>query len=133
MMNRNEPARETLKKPFEYRQRLKSFHYAFQGLALMFRTQHNTWIHATVSLMVIILGFVLKISLTEWAILCFAIGFVFAAEAFNTAIEFLVDLVSPGKLLQAGMIKDLAAAGVLIAAMTAVAAGLFVFIPRLLE
>lgn len=116
-------------KEFSAHERLLSFRYAFHGLKVMFTTQHNTWIHIFIALAVIILGIILKISSAGWITLAFSIGFVLAAEAFNTAIEFLVDLVSPGRLPQAGVIKDIAAAGVLIAAVTAVVAGLIVFLP----
>jgi len=59
------------------------------------------------------------------------IGGVFVAELFNSAIESLVDLISPDFNKKAGMIKDMAAGAVLISAVTALVAGLIIFIPKL--
>ncbi|MGE5423938.1 MAG: diacylglycerol kinase family protein, partial [Syntrophothermus sp.] len=67
------------------------------------------------------------ISASEWIAVIISIGFVMAAEAFNTAIEFLTDMVSPGFNRKAGLVKDIAASGVLIAAITAVVTGIVVF------
>lgn len=116
---------------FSFRKRAGSFGYAFHGLKMIIKTQHNVWIHLVISVMVIILGFIFRIGTGEWIAIAFAIGFVLAAEAFNTAVEFLVDLVSPGHHPQAGLVKDIAAGGVLIAAITAVVVGLIVFVPYL--
>lgn len=99
----------------------------------LFATQPNIWIHATLAAVAVLSGIVFQISLSEWGFLCFAIGFVFAAEVFNTAIEVLTDMISPGYNEKAKAAKDLAAAGVLFAATTALVTGLLVFGPRILE
>ena len=82
---------------------------------------------------VIALGFLLNVSNFEWCLLIFAIGIVFTAELFNTAIEFLTDMISPGYDEKAGKVKDIAAAGVLIAAITSAIIGFIVFVPQLLK
>lgn len=112
--------------------RIRSFYYAFAGIKQLFK-QDNAKIHAVVALVVIVAGFVFKIAVIEWIALLFAIGLVLSAEAFNTAIEFLADRVSLAEEKQIGAVKDVAAGAVLIAAVTAAAVGLFVFIPYLLE
>lgn len=118
-------------KSFNIGDRILSFGFAFQGLITFFKTQHNAWIHLLATIVVITLGFVLKVNRVEWCWLIISIGFVFAAEMFNTAIEFLTDLVSPQFHPLAKKVKDVAAGAVLIAALSAVAIGLIVFLPKL--
>lgn len=121
----------TANKRFSIGDRLLSFGFAIQGLATFFKTQHNAWIHLLATIVVITMGFVYEVNSAEWCWLIVAIGFVFAAEMFNTAIEFLTDLVSPQFHPLAKKVKDVAAGAVLIAALSAVAIGLVVFLPKL--
>lgn len=118
-------------KKFSFRKRAKSFVYAFRGIGRVFKTQPNMQIHVIIVLLVIVAGIWLELSVPEWLFIVFAIGFVFSAEIFNSAIEKLVDIVSPGYDDRAGRIKDMAAGAVLIAAITAVVIGLLIFVPRL--
>ena len=113
------------------KQRLKSFQYAGQGLVTFLRTQPNAWIHAIATLGVIALGNYFSISRTEWACIIIAIGMVWLAEAFNTAIEFLADEVTQEKRDLIGKAKDVAACGVLCASMTALFVGIAIFWPYL--
>lgn len=78
---------------------------------------------------VIIAGIVLGITRTEWIMVVMCIGTIIAAELFNTAIEKLVDLVSPERHPVAGRVKDIAAGAVLICAVAAAIIGLIIFIP----
>ena len=78
---------------------------------------------------VIIAGIVLGITRTEWIMVVMCIGTVISAELFNTAIEKLVDLVSPERHPVAGRVKDIAAGAVLICAVAAAIIGLIIFIP----
>jgi diacylglycerol kinase len=117
---------------FSLRKRLLSFTFAFKGIAHFLKTQHNAWIHLIAAAFVIASAFWLKVSMAEWIWLAFAIGFVLVSELFNTAIEFLVDLVSPDFNPKAGLVKDIAAGAVLIAALTSVVIGMLVFLPKLL-
>jgi diacylglycerol kinase (ATP) len=118
---------------FSIKKRLLSFRFAAKGILWMFKTQHNSRIHLVATILVIISGFVFRVSSGEWCILILAIGLVLAAEAINSSIESLVDLINPGFNDKAGKIKDLAAGGVLIAAIAAALAGLLIFIPKLFE
>jgi diacylglycerol kinase len=111
---------------------LKSFLYAFNGLVYAFKSQLNFKVHCVAAVIVILTGAYLGLSNTEWALIAVAIGLVIVVELVNTAIEVLVDLVSPGQHPKAGAIKDIAAAAVLIAAVVALAIGLLIFIPKLL-
>lgn len=116
--------------PFSFRKRLQSFLWAWKGLRLMFWYEHNSRIHAVVAVLVVTLGFLLGLSLMEWALIVVAISMVLVAEILNTAFEKLVDLVSPEHRPLAGHVKDLAAGAVLLAAIAAVIIGLLVFIPK---
>lgn len=111
--------------------RIKSFSYAFKGIWIAITTQTNVKIHVFTIFPVFGLGFFLDISLYEWMALMICIGMVISAEIMNTSIEFLTDLVSPEYLPQAGKVKDLAAAAVLLAAITAFLVGCIIFIPKL--
>ena len=113
--------------------RYASSKYAVKGLGIFFRTQHNAWIHLSAAIVAIILGLLFDIQRMEWALIIIAIGMVLVAECLNTAIEFLVDFVSPAYHEKAGKVKDLAAAAVLISSLIAVMLGLLVFVPYFME
>jgi len=119
-------------KSFSFRQRLRSFRYAFRGILFMAKTQHNFWIHLAIAVLVIVAGFLFCISLIEWVLVIFAIGLVLSAEAFNSAIEQLTDLISPDIHPRAGRVKDLAAGAVLLTAMAAALIGLLIFVPKIM-
>lgn len=115
------------------RDRLRSFTYAFSGLKILLKTQHNSWIHLVVTAVVLAVGTFLRISAIEWCVLTLAMASVWITETLNTAIEFLTDLVSPEFHPIAGQVKDLAAAAVLISAMGAAIVGVIVFLPRIIQ
>jgi diacylglycerol kinase (ATP) len=117
---------------FSLLSRLRSFHYAFRGLGWAFRQEHNLWIHTLAAAVAIALGFLLHISALEWTVIVVVIAGVFVSELINSAIESLVDLCSPDFDERAGRTKDMAAGAVLIAALGALAAGLIIFVPKLL-
>ena len=102
---------------------MKSFQHALIGLWHVIRSQQNAWIHATATVVVIVLSLWLKLPLRDWAVLLTTIAMVWTAEFFNTALEIVVDLASPDlhPLARAG--KDVGAAAVLIAATSAVVIG----------
>lgn len=112
------------------RTRILSFKYAFQGLKDLFTTQDNAKIHALMMLLSVLMGWFFELSTTEWCLIVFAIASVLAAEAFNTALEYITDLVSPEHHALAGRTKDAAAAGVLLTAMGAATVGLIIFLPK---
>ncbi len=110
--------------------RIKSFGYAGRGIRIVFGTEPNMKIHVVVAIIVILCGFLFSISITEWILCLLCIGMVMGAEMINTAIENVVDLVSPGQNELAGKAKDIAAGAVLICAIVAVIIGLIIFIPK---
>ena len=111
---------------------LFSFAYAFKGLQYAFRTQLNFKVHSISALAAVLLGYWLNIETNDWLWICLAIGLVLISELFNTALEVLVDLVSPEYHPKAGAVKDLSAAAVLITAALAIAIGLMVFLPKII-
>lgn len=108
-----------------------SFRCGFVGLWDVFRSGRNAKIHAAVAGAVIVTGLCLPLSRTDWAILGLTIGAVIAAEAANTAIEILVDLVSPEYHELARRSKDTAAGAVLVLAITAIVIGGLILGPPL--
>jgi diacylglycerol kinase (ATP) len=111
--------------------RLRSFVYAGRGLWIVLSSQHNSWIHATATLLVVAAGVALGVSRLEWLALLLAMALVWSAEAFNTAIELVSDAAQPEfhPLIQKA--KDVAAGAVLISALGALAVGALVFAPHL--
>jgi len=112
--------------------RLLSFKYAFAGIRNLLVYEHNSRIHLLVAILVSILGIVLHISPWQWAILAIAIFGVFIAEIFNSAIEKLADVVSPGYHEEIKKVKDYCAAAVLLASMLAVIAGIIIILPEII-
>ncbi|MDB5027770.1 MAG: diacylglycerol kinase [Candidatus Eremiobacteraeota bacterium] len=105
-----------------------AFGYAFEGLAAAWRTQRNVRIQAAITLVVAAGGVLLRFSAVSWAVIALAIALVVTAELANTAMEAIVDLVSPEDHPLAKRAKDVAAAGVLVATLGAVAAGICVLV-----
>ena len=114
---------------YELKKQLRSFGYAWKGIQSCVGKEQNLSFHLIAAMAVIIAGFVLGITRTEWIMVVMCIGTVIAAELFNTAIEKLVDLVSPERHPVAGQVKDIAAGAVLICAVAAAIIGLIIFIP----
>lgn len=109
----------------------RGFRCAFSGLAWLLATERNAKIHLLGAVFCVGLGAWLRISLTEWCLIVLACGMVMAAEAMNTAIEKLADRLTTEKDERIRIVKDVGAAGVLIASMAAAIVGLIVFVPRL--
>lgn len=106
---------------------LNSFRFALRGTRTLISTQRNARIHLLATVLVLTLGAYLGFTTLEWCLILFAAGSVWVAEAFNTAIEFLVDVVSPEFHPLAGSAKDVAAAAVLISAIGSAIIGALIF------
>ncbi len=113
--------------------RLRSFKYAFKGLFYVVKTQTNMQIHLVIMMIVIFAGFYFKIDTVDWLFLILAIALVLVAEIVNTSIEEIVNFISPEYDAKAGLIKDLGAAFVLLAAIFAVVVGLIIFLPNIFQ
>jgi len=115
---------------FSISNRIRSFGFAFNGLKILIKEEHNSRIHLIAAILIVLAGFYFQISMMEWLAITFAIGFVIVLEIINSAIENISDFISPEKNDSIKKIKDLAAAGVLISALTALVIGFIVFIPK---
>ncbi|MFA6945846.1 MAG: diacylglycerol kinase family protein [Pedobacter sp.] len=111
----------------------KGFYFALNGIRYTFNTQLNFRVHSFTGLIITGLGFYLELSTPEWLWIIGAMAIVLIAELANTAIEILVDLVSPEYNFKAGIIKDIAAAAVLIAAVMALITGILILLPRIIH
>jgi len=122
-----------MKRSFSFRKRLQSFVYAFKGIRYALGNEHNVWIHTLAACLVILAALYFNIERWEWCFLALSIGMVFCAELLNTSIEILIDLLHPEQHPKVGLLKDVAAGGVLCAAIGAAAVGLLIFGPRILN
>ncbi len=113
-------------KVFSIKDRIRSFHFAMHGLGMMLRSQHNAWVHATATILVVTLGFLCHINREEWCWIVLAVISVWTAEALNTALEFIADVASPEFHPLIKSAKDVAAAAVMLSALGALIIGLLV-------
>lgn len=111
---------------------IRSFGFAFAGVGAMLRTQRNAQIHTVAMIVVVVAGWFFGVTAGEWIALILATALVLALEALNTALEAVVDLVSPQPHPLAKKAKDVAAGAVLIGAIGAALVGCIIFVPRLL-
>jgi diacylglycerol kinase (ATP) len=118
---------------FTFKARIRSFRHAIHGIIDFFQTEHNALIHLFITVAVIGFGIWLSISSFEWIVIICMIGLVFMAELFNSAIEKLGDSITGEYNELIKKAKDYAAAGVIVAAITAAMVGLIIFIPVLIE
>lgn len=116
---------------YDCKKQLRSFGYAWKGIRDCVGKEQNLKFHLVVSVLVVVAGLALDIRPLEWVAVLLCMGLVIGAELFNTAIERLVDLVSPQWHPVAGRVKDIAAGAVLVCAVVSVAVGLIVFVPYL--
>ncbi|MDB5122803.1 MAG: diacylglycerol kinase [Mucilaginibacter sp.] len=111
---------------------IRSFGYAFKGVVYATATQLNFRIHLAATVLALLMGYLLRISTAEWLWVGACITLVLVTELFNTMIEALTDIVSPGFNEKAGRVKDMSAGTVVIAAAFALITGLIIFLPKLL-
>jgi diacylglycerol kinase len=111
---------------------VRSFGYAFEGLAYLIRTQRNFRIHLAIAVVALVAAAASAFSAVEWAVLIVAIAFVIMTEGLNTGIELAVSLASPERRPEAKAAKDIAASAVLLAAIASVGVGVALFGPRII-
>ena len=112
--------------------RLKSMGFALKGAFKLATTEHSVMVQTSIAILLIIAGFYFDISREEWMFQILAIGLVLAVEGLNTAVEKIADFIHPEFHEKIGFIKDIAAGAVFFAAMTAIAIGSLIYIPKLL-
>jgi len=118
---------------FSWAKRLASFRYAFNGLIILIKEEHNARIHCFIACCVLIASVMLKISTSEWIAVIFCIGWVIALELINSAIEKIGDFLSIEKNETVKKMKDLSAGAVLLAAIASVIIGLIIFLPKIFK
>jgi len=116
---------------FSFKKRLLSFKYAFNGLQYLIRKEPNFGIHLLATILVITAGLYYNLAIIEWSILLLTIVLVLALEIVNTVIEKIADFISPKKDDRIKIIKDIAAASVLVAAFISIIIGIFIFYPKM--
>ena len=115
----------------EYKKLINSFKYAIEGFISSFKTERNMKIHIMAMILVIIAGFIFKLTKIEWCIISIVIALVISAELINTAIETTVDIAMPDINEKAKYAKDIAAGAVLFSAIISVIIGLIIFLPKI--
>ncbi|HLG39764.1 MAG TPA: diacylglycerol kinase family protein [Chitinophagaceae bacterium] len=118
-------------KTFSLRKRANSFRFAWDGIRRFFAQEHNSWIHLAATVAIFFAAKWFQLSRMEIISLVIVTGFVWSAEIFNTAIEKVMDFISPQQSNEVKYIKDLSAAAVLIASFIALVTGAFIFIPKI--
>ena len=123
---------KTKEKEFSFRERGASFRFAFNGIRAFFRQEHNARIHFIATIAAFFGAWWFGLSRNEIISLVLVIGFVWSAEIFNTSIERIMDFIAGDFHPQVKLIKDIAAAAVLIAAFAAIVTGAIIFIPKII-
>ncbi|MCB0844787.1 MAG: diacylglycerol kinase family protein [Bacteroidetes bacterium] len=113
--------------------RIHSFGYAFKGIYTLFVTQPNAQIHLLAIVVISLMGWFLGLSATEWCLIIICMAMVLMAEGINTAIEFIVDLVSPDHHPLAGKAKDVGAAAVLLSVIICGIVWGIIYIPKIMD
>lgn len=111
----------------------RSFRNAFRGIVVAIQQETHCKIHLLATITVIVLGILLHIALNEWIVIFICIAMVWCLELINTAIENIVDMVSPERQERARNIKDIAAGAVLFAAICSVIIACLIFIPKIIS
>jgi len=110
--------------------RLKSLVFAFKGAVKLMTTEHSIMVQSFLVVLMFFAGFYFQISHEEWLFQTLAIGLVISIEGLNTAVEKVADFIHPEFHQKIGFIKDIAAGAVFFAAMTAMAIGLMIYLPK---
>jgi len=126
-------SRDDRKKEKGLKKFINSFKYPIKGLKYAYKNEQNLYVDIIIALILIILGIVLNISITEWALLSITIGLVLSAELFNTALEAIVDLVTEKYHPLAKVAKDTSAAAVFVLAIVAIIEGIIIFLPKIIN
>lgn len=112
---------------------LKSFGFALEGLAEMILNHNNFRLQFAIGMIAVISGFAFGLNYFEWMAMALAGGLVLVAEMANSAVEFVVDLVTQERRLEAKKAKDIAAGMVLLASGFSIIIGILLFGPRLIK
>ena len=112
--------------------RMKSMGFALKGAIKLITTEHSVMVQFSIGVLLVVAGIYFDITMTEWLFQTLAIGLVLSIEGLNTAVEKIADFIHPNYHEKIGFIKDIAAGAVFFAAMTAIAIGLMIYVPKFL-
>ena len=112
---------------------ISSFGYAIEGIKKAFKAERNLKVHTLAMVLVVVLGFILKLAVWEWVTCIILFALVIGAELFNTAIEEVVNLLSPEIRVHAKYAKDIAAGAVLVFAVASAVVGIRIFLPKIIN
>ena len=118
---------------FDLMHRVRSFCDAIRGIYRLVSSQHNAWIHAAATVLVVLAGGVFHVSTNDWCWIIVATSIVWTAEAMNTSLEFLADVACPEIHPLVRDAKDVSAGAVLISAIASTVIGTIVFWPHVLR
>ena len=121
------------RKSFGFKRIISSINNSWNGLQVVYKNEQSVYIHLVCTIILLILSFFLKISLTQWLIIIAIIGLTLVIELLNTAIENTVDLVTTEFHPLAKIAKDTASAAEFVLAITSAIISLVIFIPRIIE
>ena len=113
--------------------RFVSLGFALKGIKAFIMGEVHAKVHLVSGTLAVLCGLCLSLSTTEWSIVILCIISVLSAEAFNTAIELLLDFVHPEHHEKVGKIKDISAGAVLFLSFGSLIIGGFVFLPKIIE
>ena len=119
-------------KKMSFKRFLNSIKYSIEGLAHAYKNEQSLWLHAMCTIIIIILGFALKISFIQWAIIVIALVIVLAVELLNTAIEATVDLVTKEIHPLAKVAKDCGSAAAFVSSIMVFIICCFIFVPKII-
>lgn len=106
--------------------------FALKGAIKLITTEHSVMVQFSIGVLLVVAGIYFNITMTEWLFQTLAIGLVLSIEGLNTAVEKIADFIHPNYHEKIGFIKDIAAGAVFFAAMTAIAIGLMIYVPKFL-
>lgn len=121
------------KKQFGFKRVISSIKNSWNGLKAAYKNEQSVYIHLICTIILLLFGFLLKISTTEWLIIIAIIGLTLVIELLNTAIESTVDLVTKEFHPLAKVAKDTASAAEFVLTLTSAIIALVIFIPKIME
>lgn len=131
-MDLNDKESKRVTNSWKNRHFFQSLCYALVGLKTAYKEERNLRFHVSAITLVVIMGLVFQVAVSEWLWLCLSIFLVIASEIWNSAIENVVDLATNYKRHPlAKKAKDMAAGAVLVAAIFSVVTGLLIFGPKI--
>ena len=114
-----------------FKQWLRSANFAIEGILYAAKTQRHLRYHFFAAVAVLLVSYILGVTKTEFLIISLSVIAVILAEMFNTAIEAVVDIISPGHSEKARVAKDMAAGAVLVTAFGVAVIGYIILFPYL--